>query len=155
MTALPLPPGTVVSVNVAPRKGERKLPVAQAVLRAGHGIEGDAHAGSDRQVSLLAQESVSQAAAAAVTELRPGDFGENLTLSGLDLASLSIGACLSVGSEAVLEISEIGKTCHEPCSIGRRLGECVMPTAGVFAKVLRGGLIVPGDEVRPAPTEDW
>lgn len=112
---------------------------------AGHGLTGDAHAGGPRQVSLLAREAVDSCA--ADMELKPGDFGENITTSGIDLASLGIGERLLVGSEAILQISEIGKTCVTPCSIGKRLGECIMPKQGLFAKVVRGGRLAPGDQV--------
>jgi len=79
--------------------------------------------------------------------LRPGDFGENITTLGIDLASLSVGERLTVGPEAALRVSEIGKTCTPPCSIGKRLGECIMPKEGLFAKVVRGGPVAPGDPV--------
>jgi molybdopterin adenylyltransferase len=137
--------GSIVSVNSATNKGEAKSPVAKGVLRSGYGLESDAHAGGARQVSLLAQEAVDSCA--ADLELKPGDFGENITTSGIDLASLSVGERLAVGSEAILQISEIGKTCTSPCSIGQRLGECIMPKQGLFAKVVRSGRIAPGDSV--------
>jgi molybdopterin adenylyltransferase len=136
-------PGRVVSVNTSLNKGDKKTPVTEAVLLAGHGVEGDAHAGGPRQVSLLANERVSEAAAAM--PLKPGDFGENITTEGFDPSSLCIGERVSVGPEAILQVSGIGKICESPCSIGQRLGDCIMPVHGVFAKVVKGGRIAPGD----------
>lgn len=138
--------GRVVSVNTAPNKGDKKNPVPEAVLLAGYGVEGDAHAGGGtRQVSLLANERVSEAAAAM--PLKPGDFGENITTEGFDLSSLRIGGRVSIGPDAILQLSEIGKICGSPCSIGQRLGDCIMPKYGVFAKVVSRGRIEPGDPV--------
>lgn len=141
-------PGRVVSVNTAPTKGERKSPTAEIGVIAGQGVEGDAHFGGEKQVSLLADESIDKARRAGI-DLSPGDFGENLTVEGIDLLSIGIGQRLQIG-DALLQISEIGKVCATPCSIGRRLGECIMPTEGVFAKVLRGGRIASGDQIEPA-----
>lgn len=139
-------PGRIVSINSAANKGEAKSPVAGGTLVAGYGLEGDAHAGGPRQISLLAQEAVDASDNDGI-QLSPGGFGENITTAGIDLASLRIGERLTIGPEAVLQISEIGKTCTNPCSIGQRLGECIMPKQGLFAKVVRGGPIGPGDEI--------
>ena len=138
--------GRVASVNSSLEKGEKKVPVPEGVLVAGHGMTGDAHAGGIRQVSLLARESIDKAVASGI-ELVPGDFGENITTEGIDLCCLTIGSRLLVGKEAILQISHIGKTCETPCSIGQRLGECIMPREGMFAKVVRGGRISVGDSV--------
>ena len=156
--------GRVVSVNVSGRKHVAKKPVAQAEMRPDHGVVGDAHAApGDRQVSLLAVESIerqnrafSENAAAGETvacpkagdALGPGAFAENLTTSGLDLPAMPLGTRLSVGEDVVLEISKIGKECHRHCAIYQRLGDCVMPREGVFARVIRGGVVRPNDEVR-------
>ena len=140
--------GRIASVNTSPTKGEKKTPVSEAVLVSGLGLVGDAHAGGDRQVSLLAQESIDKGLASGV-ELRPGDFGENLTVRGLDLCAMHIGGRLLAGAEAILQISEIGKTCEKPCSIGQRLGDCIMPREGVFARVIRGGRVSAGDTIGP------
>lgn len=139
-------PGRIVSVNSAANKGVAKSPIASGVLIAGYGLQGDAHAGGLRQVSLLAQEAVDSCSAEGIG-LTPGAFGENLTTAGIDLASLGIGERLAVGKESILQISEIGKTCTSPCSIGQRLGECIMPKQGLFAKVVRGGSVSAGDSV--------
>ena len=131
---------SILSVNVSDRVGEQKKPVERAVLREGHGIEGDAHAGSwHRQVSLLAEEDIDTMRGRGV-ELGFGDFAENVTTRGIDLGSLPIGAHLHVG-EAELEVTQIGKECHHGCAIYEAVGDCVMPRKGVFARVVRGGEI--------------
>ena len=138
--------GSVASVNVSSEKSVKKAPVPEAVLVAGHGIDGDAHAGGEKQVSLLAIESV-EGAAESIPGLGPGDFGENMTTRGIDVVRLPIGTRLAVGAESILQISGIGKVCQTPCSIGQRLGDCVMPREGVFAKVAHGGRVWPGDAI--------
>lgn len=139
--------GVVVAVSVSSEKGERKSPVAAVELRAGHGLLGDAHAGSgERQVSLLAQESIDKMVALGL-KFGPGDFAENVTTKGIDLLSLPVGSVLEVG-EALLEITEIGKECHSHCAIYHQAGDCVMPREGVFAQVLEGGRVAAGDRVR-------
>jgi len=140
--------GVVVSVNVSREKGTRKVPVPRAVLRVGHGIDGDAHAGEwHRQVSLLSVSSIDNMRAKGL-ELQPGDFAENLTVSGLDVWALPVGMRLVVGDEVELEVTQIGKECHFGCDIRRQVGDCVMPREGVFAKVVAGGTVRPGDAVR-------
>ncbi|MBT0665098.1 MOSC domain-containing protein [Geobacter pelophilus] len=137
---------TVVAVCISHNKGERKTPVAQVELLENHGIVGDAHAGEwHRQVSLLAMESIAkmQALGLAVTA---GDFAENITTQGLDLPSLPIGTQLTVG-EALLEVTQIGKVCHTRCAIFYQAGDCVMPKEGIFAKVLRSGVVTPGSAI--------
>jgi MOSC domain-containing protein YiiM len=129
---------TVLSVNISARTGVQKTPVDRARLRAGHGIEGDAHAGDwHRQVSLLAEEDI-QGMRGRGIEIGFGDFAENITTRGIALGSLPIGARLSIGS-ALLEITQVGKECHHGCAISRAVGDCVMPRRGVFARVLQGG----------------
>ncbi|MHB1457264.1 MAG: molybdopterin-binding protein [Armatimonadota bacterium] len=140
----------IASVNIAPNKGEGKSPVDSIVLIAGLGVKNDAHVGGERQVSLLAQESINKAIASGV-DLGPGDFGENLTVEGIDLLSNGTGWRLLAGKEAILQISEIGKVCHHPCSIGQRLGDCIMPKEGVFAKVIKSGDVYPGDSIKVTP----
>jgi len=81
-------------------------------------------------------------------DIGPGDFAENLTSEGIDLVSLPIGARLSIGKEAILEVTQIGKECHSGCAILRLTGKCIMPKEGVFAKIIRGGLVKDGDQVR-------
>jgi len=130
----------VVSVNISKEKGERKTPVGRIILREKLGIEGDAHSGDwHRHVSLLAQEDIDLMKEKLDT-LRPGDFAENITTLGVDLAALPVGTRLSFG-EVLLEVTQIGKECHSGCSILKETGECVMPKRGIFARVLKGGII--------------
>jgi cyclic pyranopterin phosphate synthase len=139
--------GTVVAVNVSEKKGERKTPVPEVFLRPEHGVEGDAHAGVwHRQVSLLAQESVDKMCAAGL-DVKAGDFAENITTQGLEVASLPLYTTLELG-EALVEVTQIGKECHTRCAIYHQAGDCVMPREGIFVKVLEGGRVAPGDMVR-------
>ena len=139
-------PGKVIAVCLSTSKGERKTPVAAVELREEHGIVGDAHAGPwHRQVSLLARESIDKMRALGL-DVTTGDFAENLTTEGVDLLALPIGTRLSVG-EAELEVTQIGKECHTRCAIYYQAGDCVMPKEGIFARVLRGGTVRPGDMV--------
>ncbi|HBA86544.1 MAG TPA: MOSC domain-containing protein [Geobacter sp.] len=138
--------GKVIAVNVSLNKGERKTPVAEVTLRVNHGIEGDGHAGDwHRQVSLLAQESIAKMQALGL-DVKEGDFAENITTEGIDLPSLPIGTKMELG-EALLEVTQIGKECHTRCAIFYQAGDCVMPKEGIFAKVLTGGVVRPGDKV--------
>ncbi len=134
-------------VCVSARKGIPKHAVGRMELRAGHGIVGDAHAGDwHRQVSLLDQADIDLMEEKGLN-LAPGAFGENLVVHGLDFADLGIGTRIAVG-EAELEITQIGKVCHTRCAIYEATGDCVMPRAGVFAEVRRGGDVAPGAPVR-------
>jgi len=132
---------SLVSINVSAEKGTRKAPVRRAVLREGWGIVGDAHAGAwHRQVSLLAAEDI-ESMEQGERRFVWGDFAENLTTRGVVVSGLPVGTRLSVG-DAVLEITQIGKECHgNACAIMREMGDCVMPRRGVFACVVRGGVI--------------
>lgn len=139
--------GTVVAVNVSVAKGQRKIPMPEVMLRMEHGIEGDGHAGTwHRQVSLLAQESVDKMIAAGL-KVGPGDFAENITTAGIEVASLPLLTTLELG-EALVEVTQIGKECHTRCAIYHQAGDCVMPREGIFVRVLRGGRVAPGDTVR-------
>jgi MOSC domain-containing protein YiiM len=135
----------VLAVCISENKGERKKPVESVELRENHGIVGDAHAGDwHRQVSLLAQESIDKMRALGL-DVSAGDFAENITTSGIDLISLPIGTRLQIG-ETLLEVTQIGKECHTRCAIYYQAGDCVMPKEGIFAKIISGGTIRPGDE---------
>lgn len=136
----------ITAICISERKGTKKHPVPFAELKENYGILGDAHAGSwHRQVSLLAEESV-DTMRGAMPSLAPGDFAENILTRGIDLKSLPVGTILHVGG-AVLEITQIGKECHSDCEIRRITGRCVMPTDGVFARVIKGSEIRPGDPI--------
>lgn len=138
--------GKIIAVNVSLNKGERKTPVPEVTLRENHGIEGDAHAGDwHRQVSLLAQESIAKMVALGL-DVKEGDFAENITTEGVDLVHLPIGTRMELG-ETLLEVTQIGKECHNRCAIYYQAGDCVMPKEGIFAKVLKGGVVRPGDTV--------
>lgn len=137
---------SVLAVCISENKGERKKPVEAVELRENHGIVGDGHAGDwHRQVSLLAQESIDKMRAMGLN-VSAGDFAENITTSGIDLVSLPIGSRLQIGT-AELEVTQIGKECHTRCAIYYQAGDCVMPKEGIFARVLVGGTIKPGDLV--------
>jgi MOSC domain-containing protein YiiM len=138
---------SVVSVNVSAKKGTRKKPAPAIALILGHGVAGDAHAGDwHRQVSLLAQESIDTMTTKDL-RLSPGDFAENITSRGIDLWSLPVGTRLRLGSDALVEVTQIGKECHLGCEIRRQVGDCVMPRQGIFARVLREGTVRPGDPI--------
>jgi MOSC domain-containing protein YiiM len=139
----------IVAVCTSEKKGMKKSPRARITLKESYGVEGDAHADgqSHRQVSLLATESIDKMRAKGF-ELQPGDFAENLTTEGIDLCTLPIGARMRVGKEAVLEMTQIGKQCHADCAVRKQVGDCIMPREGVFTKVIRGGTIRPGDEIK-------
>ena len=140
----------VVSVSISEQKGMRKTPVASALLKQEHGLVGDAHAGDwHRQVSLLAMESIEKMQRMGL-DVNPGDFAENITTEGIELTTLPVGSRLSLG-EAEVEITQIGKTCHTRCAIYQQAGDCVMPKEGVFARVLREGIVKPGDRVDILP----
>jgi MOSC domain-containing protein YiiM len=138
----------VVSVNLSEEKGTPKREVPVLRLIAGHGAEGDAHAGPwHRQVSLLAEESIDRMRELGLKDLSHGAFGENINTLGLDLCRLPVGTRLKTGG-AILEITQIGKDCHNGgCAIRQATGQCVMPTDGVFAVVAESGEVRPGDEI--------
>lgn len=141
------PRGTVAAISISTRKGRKKTNIAVGRFVPGHGIEGDAHAGDwHRQVSLLGAESIAKIRAAGM-DVTPGDFAENVTTTGLRLWELPIGTRLQVGPVVRLEVTQIGKTCHQRCQIFRQVGDCVMPREGIFARVLEGGEVRVGDAV--------
>ena len=144
---------SIVAVCTSSKKGIRKEAITEGLFQTEHGLVGDAHAGviDRRQVSLLATESIDKMRNRGL-ELVPGDFAENLTTEGIDLHHLPIGTRLTVGDEVALEISQIGKECHTACAIRRKVGECIMPEEGVFARVITGGTIRTGDRILKGET---
>ena len=142
----------ITAVCLSERKGNRKVNTGQGKLEVGRGLAGDAHnlgPGRQpwhRQVSLLAEESIAKMRALGLS-VGPGNFAENLTTEGLDLLNLPIGCRLRVGSTVLLEVTQIGKVCHSRCAIYFQAGDCVMPKEGVFARVLVGGPVQPGDPI--------
>ena len=142
----------VIAVNISEHKGTFKHPVDAVHVKIDHGIEGDAHAGNwHRQISLLAQESVDKMKALGVQDLTPGKFAENITTEGIELHTLPVGTRLEIGG-CLAEVTQIGKECHQHCQIYKQVGMCIMPTEGIFVKVLKEGDIRPGDPIRILPT---
>ncbi len=139
----------VVSINISDKKGIRKTPVGEVFIKEAHGIEGDAHASGawHRQVSLLALESVQKMRDMGL-DVGPGDFAENITTEGIDLVRLPVGTRMALGDSIEAEVSQIGKECHTRCAIYHQAGDCVMPKEGIFIRVLRGGSLRVGDEIR-------
>ncbi|SHM45463.1 molybdenum cofactor synthesis domain-containing protein [Caldanaerovirga acetigignens] len=142
--------GRIVAVSISEKKGEKKQNVRRARLIEDFGLEGDAHAGSwHRQVSLLAKESIEKMKKMGLA-VGPGDFAENITTEGIDLGCLPVGTRLEIG-DALLEVTQIGKECHSGCAIFKQVGQCIMPREGIFARVLRGGVVSEGDEIKVIP----
>jgi MOSC domain-containing protein YiiM len=135
------------SIAISKRKGTRKKVVEEALVVAEHGIEGDAHAGAwHRQVSFLATESIEKAKAAGLS-VDFGDFAENVATEGIDWVNIPIGSRFRLGESVLVEVTQIGKECHEKCAIYYLAGDCIMPREGVFARVIEGGTIRRGDEI--------
>ena len=139
----------VIAVCKSNKKGGSKKVIPEGVLQENYGLIGDAHAGSltHRQVSLLTTESINKMQGLGLN-LSPGDFAENITCEGLALAMLPVGAQVSIGEEAVLEVTQIGKECHSGCAIFRQVGRCIMPREGIFTRVIKGGVVRRGDTIR-------
>ena len=133
-------------VCISEKKGTRKIEVPSIKILVNHGIVGDAHAGNwHRQISLLAEESIEKIRKTGL-ELTPGAFAENIVTEGIDIKTLPVGTRLRIG-DTVLEVTQIGKECHNDCEIKRTAGKCVMPTEGIFAIVINEGKIFPGDDI--------
>lgn len=147
----PAQKGIVLSVNISTEKGAPKNPADRADVTE-WGILGDAHAGPwHRQVSLLAQESIDRFCARTGRQLAPGEFAENITTRSLDLSGATIFDQFRIG-QIRLEVTQIGKTCHpDGCAVFKQVGQCVMPTEGIFCRVLQGGSIEPGDTIEFHP----
>lgn len=146
--AIHLPKGRVKAVCISERKGIQKHDVGEAFLRKDHGIEGDAHAGNwHRQVSLLAAESVAKVQKAIDFQLKSGDFAENILTEGIELFTLPVGTVMQIG-EALGEVTQIGKECHQGCAIRELAGDCVMPREGIFVKIVKSGKVKAGDEIK-------
>lgn len=136
----------VTAVNLSQKKGLRKNEVPEIHLKKQLGIEGDAHSGNwHRQISLLADESVDKMRR-AIPGLTHGAFAENINTRGLTLFTIPIGTKLKIGP-ALVEVTQIGKECHNDCAIKKATGECVMPREGIFVVVLEEGAVRAGDEI--------
>lgn len=137
----------IAAICISEIRGIQKHEIPEAFLRAGHGIEGDAHAGSwHRQVSLLSVDSVAKLQKKLDFELKHGAFAENILVEGMAVHTLPVGTRLRIG-EALCEVTQIGKECHSDCAIRKAAGDCVMPREGIFVKVLESGRIAKGDAV--------
>ena len=139
----------IVAVNISEKKGETKHPVDAVECRVDHGIVGDAHAGNwHRQISLLGVESIAKMKQYGIDGLCTGKFAENFTTEGIELHTLPVGTKLRIG-DTIHEVTQIGKKCHaaDGCEVARTVGVCIMPREGIFTKVLKGGIVRPGDEI--------
>ena len=136
----------IESVNISKKKGVQKQPVEAVECIENYGIKGDAHAGDwHRQVSFLAGEAIdTMKAGAGSFEIKHGDFGENIVTRGIDWAQVNTGGKIVIRN-VKLEVTQIGKECHDRCAIFDAVGDCIMPRQGIFAKVLEGGTINVGD----------
>ena len=137
----------IVSIATSKKKGIQKVTVEEAFLKKEHGLEGDAHAGTwHRQVSFLASEEINKARKKGL-EVTFGDFAENIATTGVDWKNIPVGSRVRLGQNALLEITQIGKECHNRCAIYYKAGDCIMPREGVFARVLEEGKIRCGDPI--------
>ena len=140
--------GRIVNVCISEKKGTQKPPIDEGEFIVEFGIEGDAHAGKwHRQVSLLALEKIEDFRSKG-GNVDFGAFGENLVIEGFELNKLPFGQRLTVGDEVLLEVTQIGKECHDKCAIYYQVGECIMPKNGIFTRVLKGGKVKVGDECK-------
>ena len=146
--------GTIRAICISTSRGTPKTETERAQIQTDRGIVGDAHAGSwHRQISLLSLEKIQQFRDRGA-EVDYGAFGENLVVEGMDLRSLPVGTRFRSG-DVVLELTQIGKECHSHCQIYQKMGDCIMPREGVFAKVIQGGEIRKGDRLEViAPAAD-
>ena len=136
----------IKAVCISKEKGVKKQNVNIATLKDNFGIIKDAHAGSSRQVSLLAEESIEKMRGKGL-DVSFGDFAENIVTRGIDLKNLGTATKIKIGENAILEITQIGKVCVSRCAIYYKTGDCIMPKEGIFAKVLKGGIIKVGDRL--------
>ncbi len=137
----------IVAVSISNKKGEKKTNVTQARLIPDHGMDQDAHAGDwHRQISLLDMQSIARIREKGL-EVDPGNFAENITTTGIRLWELPVGTQMKLGPAVLVEITQIGKECHNRCAIFHAVGDCVMPREGIFAKVLQGGTVRPEDAI--------
>ncbi|NRT92001.1 MOSC domain-containing protein [Clostridium beijerinckii] len=137
----------VLSINISEKKGVIKTPIKEGIFIEEHGLKDDAHAGKwHRQVSLLAQESIDKMIKMGISDLDAGKFAENITTEGIILHELPVGTRLKIG-ETIQEVTQIGKECHKGCAIKNQVGTCIMPTEGIFTRIIQGGVIKSGDSI--------
>ena len=139
--------GEIKAISVSEKKGTKKTNVPEAEVKIDFGIVGDAHGGNwHRQISLLAIESIDKMIEMGAN-VSPGSFAENITTQGIELPGLPIGCKLKAGEEIELEVTQIGKECHSRCEIFKQVGDCIMPREGIFAKVMKAGMMKVGDTI--------
>ena len=138
--------GQVVGVCTSERKADPKKNVEKGFLQKGWGLSGDSHAGTEKEVSLLAIESIQKLCQETGISAGPGCFAENITTRGMDLTSLPIGSKLQVG-EAELEVIQIGKDPSQAHTYNYQ-GYSILPKDGVFCKVIASGQVKIGDPIR-------
>lgn len=137
----------VLSINISEKKGVIKTPIKEGIFIEDHGLKDDAHAGKwHRQVSLLAQESIDKMIKMGISDLDAGKFAENITTKGIVLHELPVGTRLKIG-KTIQEVTQIGKECHKGCAIKNQVGTCIMPTEGIFTRIIQGGVIRSGDSI--------
>lgn len=137
----------IIAVCSSQKKGTTKKDIAEGWMDEGFGLRGDAHGGDwHRQISLLCIEDI-EGMKGKGFDVGPGSFAENLTTESFDLGSVKVGDRLRVGDAIILEVTQIGKECHTRCAIYNKIGECVMPERGVFAKIITGGFVKTGDAI--------
>ncbi|OGC91662.1 MAG: hypothetical protein A2W25_13265 [candidate division Zixibacteria bacterium RBG_16_53_22] len=146
--------GRVFKISISPQKGQKKMNIPVATIRQGCGIDGDAHSESTRPLSLLPLESFAKLWHPRL-QLNPGDFAENITTVGLDFSQFAVGSRLMLGNSIEIEITQIGKICHNGCIIRELAGDCIMPREGVFAKIISGGELKEGDPIRMVSSYDY
>lgn len=137
----------IYRLSISESVGEKKENVPEVKVIAEKGIQGDAHYGTERPISLLSHESFGELDT-GLMEINPGDFAENITTRELDYSAISIGSRIALGDEVIVEIIQIGKECHNSCIIKQTVGDCIMPRRGIFARPLRGGTLHEGDPIK-------
>ncbi len=138
----------VIAICKSNIKGTSKVCIPNAEFVEEWGIKNDAHAGNwHRQISLLSKEKIDRFNEKGAN-VEYGAFGENIVLQGYDLKTLPIGSIIEIGDSVVLRVTQIGKQCHSGCDIAQRMGECIMPTNGIFARVINGGKVSINDDIR-------
>lgn len=138
--------GRIEAICISTARGTQKRPVGSAEFVADWGIRGDAHGGHwHRQISLLSADRI-DAFRARGAQVEKGAFGENLVVRGFDFSAFPVGTLFKSG-DVLLELTQIGKECHQHCAIYQAVGDCIMPREGVFARVIRGGIARTGDEL--------
>jgi len=138
--------GKIIAICISEKRGTEKKNIGECNVIEGFGLENDAHGGNwHRQVSLLSYDKVLEFndKGGAVED---GAFGENILVEGIDFKTLPIGTLFKC-NDVILELTQVGKECHAHCEIYKRVGDCIMPREGVFAKVIHGGKIKVGDEL--------